>query len=76
MVDTDQEKEALSILSAKSRNHTVDEKRKRKRRKKIKRKRKEEKRKWKNELVLHELTKAVLNAAFYKIECHASFGVL
>ena len=26
MVDTDQEKEALSILSAKSKNHSVEEK--------------------------------------------------
>ena len=68
MVDTDQEKEALSILSAKSRNHSVEEKRRRKR-KKEKRKKEKEKRKWKNEFVLHELTKAVLNAAFYKIAC-------
>ena len=44
MVDTDQEKEALSILSAKSRNHSVEEKRRRKI-KKEKGKRKEEKRK-------------------------------
>ena len=55
MVDTDQEKEAQSILSAKSRNHSVEEKEEEKERKKEK-----EKRKWKNEFVLHELTKAVL----------------
>ena len=30
---------------------------------------KEKKRKWKNEFVLHELTNAVLKAAFYKMEC-------
>ena len=56
MVDTDQEKEAQSILSAKSRNHSVEEKKK----KKKKEKKEQEKRKWKNEFVLHELTKAVL----------------
>ena len=42
----------------------IEEEKKRK-----KGKRKEEKREWKNEFVLHELTKAVLNAAFYKIAC-------
>ena len=47
----DQEKEAQSILSAKSRNHSVEKK---------ERKKEKEKRKWKNEFVLHELTKAVL----------------
>ena len=55
IVDTDQEKEAQSILNAKSRNHSVEEKEEEKERKKEK-----EKRKWKNEFVLHELTKAVL----------------
>ena len=52
MVDTDQEKEAQSILRAKSRNHSVEEKEEEKERKKEK-----ENRKWKNEFVLHELTK-------------------
>ena len=61
MVDTDQEKEAQSILSAKSRNHGVEEKEEEKERKKEK-----EKRKWKNEFVLHELTKAVLRLHFTK----------
>ena len=61
MVDTDQEKEAQSILSAKSRNHSVEEKEEEKERKKEK-----EKRKWKNEFVLHELTKAVLKLHFTK----------
>ena len=67
MVDTDQEKEALAILSAKSRNHSVEEKRKRKRKKKKEKER--GKKKMENEFVLHELTKAVLNGAFYKIAC-------
>ena len=43
MVDTDQEKEAQSILSAKSRNHSVEEKEEEKERKKEKRKKKIEK---------------------------------
>ena len=38
MVDTDQEKEARSILSAKSRNHSVEEKEEEKERKKEKEK--------------------------------------
>ena len=50
MVDTDQEKEAQSILSAKSRNHSVEEKEEEEERKK----------KMENEFVLHELTKTVL----------------
>ena len=45
MVDTDQEKEALSILSAKSRNHGVEEKKKKKKGKRKKEKRKHGK-KW------------------------------
>ena len=52
MVDTDQEKEAQSILSAKSRNYSVEEKEEEKEKKK--------KKNGKNEFVLHELTKAVL----------------
>ena len=60
MVDTDQEKEAQSILSAKSRNHSVEEKKKKKEEEEKERKKEQEKRKWKNEFVLHELTKAVL----------------
>ena len=58
MVDTDQEKEAQSILSAKSRNHSVEEKEEEKKEKR--KKKKKEKRKRKNEFVLHELTKTVL----------------
>ena len=42
---------------------------------KKKEKEKGKKKKWKNEFVLHELTKAVLNAEFYKIECQV-FGAL
>ena len=38
MVDTDQEKEALSILSAKSRNHSVEEKKDKENRKKERKK--------------------------------------
>ena len=41
MLDTDQEKEALSILSAKSRNHSVEEKRRRKKKKEKRKKKKE-----------------------------------
>ena len=42
IVDTDQEKEAQSILSAKSRNYSVEEKEEEKERKKEKEKRMEE----------------------------------
>ena len=47
MVDTDQEKEAQSILSAKPRNHSLEEKEEEKERKKEK-----EKRKWKKWICL------------------------
>ena len=43
MVDTDQEKEALSILSAKSRNHGVEEKRRRKKKRKKEKKKEKQK---------------------------------
>ena len=62
MVDTDQEK-GLSILSAKNLETTVWKKRRKKR------KRKKIKKKGKRKKEIQELTKAVLNAAFYKIEC-------
>ena len=75
MVDTDQEKEALSI-SVQNLETIVWMKKEKEKEKKDKTKKKRGKKKMENELVLHELTKAVLNAAFYKIECHASFGVL
>ena len=76
MVDTDQEK-ALSILRAKFRNHSVEEKKKKKKkkekRKKEKRKKEKKKKRKKGKMekwiCLTWTDESCSEAAFYKIEC-------
>ena len=69
MVDTDQEKKRSSAGFSVQTLETIVWKKKEEEREKRNKEKKTEKRKWKNEFVLHELTKAVLKAAFYKMEC-------